>query len=281
MKLQISAKQNAAVENALRQAAAALQAGRAQEAERGANHVLAQHRKHPGASQLLGMALLDQNRAGEAIGPLQDALRARPNAAAETYLAKAFRRTGRSPEALTLLQQAIVRQPPLPHAFFELGTLFYEQGRLPEALDMLERGMKIAPQIIEFSLVIGNICIDLGRCNRAETAFARVLVGAPGHSEALRGLGCAFMGRGDFARAAERLTRALASNPNDARAQLLLASCLFELGKADEAVERLRSLVRTTPQLIGQAVKAMTEAGRGRLWLKPSAAAEFLGLKNV
>jgi tetratricopeptide (TPR) repeat protein len=280
MKLQSSANQDAAVDIVLRQAAAALQAGRPQEAERGAKQVLTQHRKHPGASQLLGMALLAQGRAADAVAPLQDAHSARPGAAVETYLGAALRKTGKSSEAIKLLQQAIERQPPLPQAFFELGTLLHEHRRLAEAEEVLERGMKIAPQIVEFSLALGNVSIDRGDCARAEAAFARVLVGAAGHPDALRGLACAYMGRGDFTLAAERLTAALGRNPNDARAQLLLATCLFELGKADEAVERLRALVRTEPQYFGQAMKAMTEAGRGRLWLKPSAAAEFLRVKN-
>ena len=280
MKLQSSTEQNAAIENALRQAAAALQGGRAQEAERIARDVLSREARHSGASQLLGMALLAQDRGADAVGPLQDAHRARPNAAVETYLAAALRKAGRAAEALALLQQAVERQPPLPHAFYELGNLLYEQRRLAEAETVLDRGMKIAPQIVEFSLALGNICMDRGHCDRAEAAFARVPVGAPGQPDALRGLGCAFMARGDFVRAAERLTQALSRNPNDARAQLLLATCLFELGRPDEAVNRLRTLVRTAPQFFGQAMKAMTEAGRGRLWLKPSAAAEFLGAKT-
>ena len=278
--MQTSTNQNAAIENALRQAAAALQAGRQQEAERIVRDVLSRHSKHPGASQLLGMALLAQDRHSEAVGPLQDAHRARPNAAVETYLAAALRKTGRAAEALPLLQQAITRQPPLPHAFYELGSLLYEQRRLSEAQEVLERGLAVAPQVAEFSVTLGNIFADRGRSERAETAFAKALATMPGHPDALRGLGCSLMARGHFTPAAERFTQALARNPNDARTQLLLATCLFELGKTDEAIERLRAVVRTTPQLFGQAVKAMTEAGRGRLWLKPSAAAEFLGVKT-
>lgn len=269
--------QQAAVDNSLRQAATALQSGRAQEAERISNEVLSRYAKHAGASQLLGMALLAQDRPGDAVAPLQVAHLARPNAAVETYLAAALRKSGRAAEALPLLQQAIGRQPTLPHAFFELGTLLYEQRRLAEAEEVLERGLKFAPQVVEFPLLLGNIFMDRGHGDRAEAAFTRALATAPGHPDALRGLGSALMARGEFARAAERLTEVVARYPEDARAQLLLATCLLELGKTDEAIERLRSVVRTTPQLLGQAVKAMTEAGRGRLWLKPSAAAKFLG----
>lgn len=272
--------QQAAVENSLRQAAAALQSGRAQDAERISKEVLSRNAKHPSASQLLGMALLAQDRGADAVAPLRDAHRARANAAVETYLAAALRKTDRADEALALLQQAITRQPPLPHAFYELGSLLYEQRRLNEAQEVLERGLAVAPQVAEFSVTLGNIFSDRGQSERAEAAFARALTIMPGHPDALRGLGCSLMGRGHFAGAAERFTQALGRNPNDARTQLLLATCLFELGKTDEAIERLRAVVGTTPQLFGQAVKAMTEAGHGRLWLKPSAAAKFLGVKN-
>ena len=271
---------HSSIESSLQEAAAALQSGRSRDAERITRRIVSEHAQHPGASQLLGMALLAQDRASDAIVPLQRAHRARPNSAVETYLAAALRKTGRAPEALTLLRRATERQPPLPHAFYELGSLFYEQRRLSEAQEVLERGLAFAPQVAEFSVMLGNIFSDRGQSERAEAAFARALTTMPGHPDALRGLGCSLMARGHFTPAAERFTQVLGRNPNDARAQLLLATCLLELGKTDEAIDHLRALIRTTPQLLGQAVKAMTEAGRGRLWLKPSAAAEFLGLKT-
>src|SRR3954465_10648224 len=104
MKLHKNIKRSAATENALREAAAALEAGRAQECEGIARSLIGNRDRDAAALQLLGMALLAQNRASEAVPPLEEAARIRPGAAVETYLATAFKRTARAAEALTLLQ---------------------------------------------------------------------------------------------------------------------------------------------------------------------------------
>jgi predicted Zn-dependent protease len=270
------AELDASLEDALRPAAVALQEGRAKEAESITQQVLARRRDHPGALQLLGMTLLAQQRPEAAIAPLEGAMRKRPGAAVETYLAVALRKTGRSAEALTLLQRASERQPPLPQAFYELGMLLYEQERIAEAEAALARGMRVAARTDVFSLALGSIYLQRGEANKAESAFAAVVANAPNDGSALRGLGSALMGRGEFNRAAERFRRAIVCDPTDVRARLLLASCLFELSKPEEAIAILRAIVRERPQALGDALKACTGSGRGRLWLRPSSAAAFL-----
>jgi tetratricopeptide (TPR) repeat protein len=271
-------RNDAATHKMLEQAAAALLSGRISEAQEIARNRLTRHPRHPGALQLLGMTLLAQSRPREAVEPLEQAALRSPGAAVETYLAVALRRTGRSAEAVTLLERATEREPTLSQAFYELGTLLYEQRRVAEAEAVLNRGIKLMPGAGDCSLALGTILLDRGELENAAIAFARVLANAPGHSGAPHGLGSAFMGGGEFDRAAAKFRQAIASDPSDTRAQLMLATCLFELGQPEEAIERLRSLLRSAPHLFGGAVKACSEAGRGRLWLKPSAAAECLGL---
>ena len=109
---------------------------------------------------------------------------------------------------------------------------------------------------------------------------ASVVASAPDHAGALLGLGSVLMAHGEFDRAAERFRRVIARDPTLARAQLLLASCLFELGKTDEAATILRTLVGIAPRAFGDALTVCAGSGRGHLWLRPSRAAEFFGLKN-
>ena len=271
---------NAADEDALRQAALALQSGRARAAEQIVQGLLTRHAGHPGALQLLGMTLLAQDRPREAFAPLQEAARSRPGPAVETYLGVALRRTSRPDEAVTVLRRASERQPTIPQAWYELGLLLYEQRQFAQAQAALERGRQIASGTIEFSLALGSMFLERGEASKAESAFASVVAGAPDHSGALLGLGSALMARGEFDRAAERFRRAIARDPTLARAQLLLASCLFELGKPEQAVTALRTLVRISPQAFGDTLTVCAGSGRGRLWLRPSRAAEFFELKK-
>jgi predicted negative regulator of RcsB-dependent stress response len=60
------------------------------------------------------------------------------------------------------------------------------------------------------------------------------------------------------------------------RARLDLAHCLLELGRFEAGVAELRTVVRSSPQHYGKALKMLASSRRGRLWLKPSMAASFL-----
>ena len=266
-------------ERLVREGADALRSGRVVEAEGLAQSLLARHPRNPDALELFGMALLAQNKASEAIEPLRDAARARPGAVVETCLGQALRKTGRIPEALVILQQASERQPPVSDAFFELGTLLYEKRRFAEAEAVLIRGIAVAPAG-QLSFVLGTIFLERGDFEDASVSFARALAANPGHPSALCGLGRARMARGELERALEKFREAMANNPSEGRARFLTAQCLFELGRPAEAIECLRALVAWAPQSFGGAVKTCVEAGKGRLWLKPSAAAKALGFKR-
>src|SRR4051812_25668336 len=111
------------VERLVSEGAQALRSGRIAEAEDLARNLLARHPRDPDALQLFGMTLLAQDKASEAIEPLREAARMRPGAIVEVHLGQALRRAGRIAEALSVLQQASERQPPVSDAFFELGTL--------------------------------------------------------------------------------------------------------------------------------------------------------------
>ena len=268
-----------AVESLVREGVQALRSGRVAEAQGLARNLLTEHPRNPDALALFGMALLAQDRASEAIEPLRDAAHVRPGAIVEIYLGQALRKTGRIAEALTVLRQASERQPPVSEAFFELGTLLYEKRRFAEAEAVLVRGMTIAPAG-QLSFVLGTIFLERGDFEKASVAFARALSTHPGHPSALCGLGRAQMARGDLDRALQNFRQAMANNPSEGRARFLTAHCLFDLGRPDEAIECLRALVAWAPQSFGGAVRTCVEAGKGRFWLKPSAAANALGFKR-
>jgi tetratricopeptide (TPR) repeat protein len=264
----------------LQHAVAAMRNGNPQEAERIARDTLSRHRDHPLALRLLGVALLEQRRHADAIAPLEGCVQARPDAGGETYLAVAYLAVGRSEESMTLLQQATERRPPFPPAFLELGKLLRQQHRYAEAEAILKRGVEAAPNVSDFPLTLGSVLLERGDMEGAKHAFAKALAIAPGLTAALQGLVYSLKDSGDFHAALEQARHVFARNPSDTSSHLLLATCLLELGKSEEATEQLRSLVGASPKLLGKALRAFTDVGHGRLWLKPSAAAEFLGVKR-
>ena len=169
----------AAIDEALRLGAAALAERRAPEAERLAREVMARDSRHPDALHLLGVALLAQNRAREAVAPLEAAARGRSGSRVEAHLGKALVELGRASEALTHLQRAIECDPPFAPAFQELAMLLCSMRRFDEAEVVLKRGLEGAPTSLELSLDLGRLYLIRADAKNAKIAFARALVNAP------------------------------------------------------------------------------------------------------
>ncbi len=263
-------------DEAVQQGLRAVDHQRADEGERIARDVLARHPHHPGALHLLGVALVAQKRPREAIAPLDEAARSISDPVFEAHLAVALRDAGRSAEALTWLQRASARQPPSVVALLELGILLCALRRFTEAEAVLRRGLEVAPTVPELSMELGGVYLNRADPANAKIAFARALAQAPGHPRALQGFGTALLYERDFERAAVRFRQVLAREPGHVRARLDLAHCLLELGNWDEAVACLRATVAAAPRLYGRALRTLASSGRGRFWLRRSAAAAFL-----
>src|SRR6266508_582822 len=129
----------------LQRATAAINLGRPEDGERFARNVLAGIPQHPKALYLLGRALLQQNRAAQAVAPLERAARALQDPAVETQLGIALREIGRTEDALARLRRATKRRPAHPEAFHELGLLLSSLGRADEAVTAVEHGFQLAP----------------------------------------------------------------------------------------------------------------------------------------
>jgi len=265
---------------ALVRAVAAADSGNVSEAERIARDVLAKSPHHLEALQLLGALLMGQGRPREAVAPLEEAARQSANPEVETHLAIALREIGRADEALASLYRAVERQPAFPRAFQELGNLLRAKRRYAEAESVLKRGLDAAPTVPELSLALGGVCLDRADSSGAKVAFARALSIVPGNADAHLGFGVALQYEGDFARAAERFRRVLAHDGHHHRARMNLGYCLIELGQVDEGIACLRAAVEAAPHNYGSALRMLISAGRGRFWLRRSAAAESLGLSG-
>ncbi|MCX7311836.1 MAG: tetratricopeptide repeat protein [Hyphomicrobiales bacterium] len=267
----------AAVDAALARAKTALDQGRASEAEQLARTVLAKDARHAHALRLLGGALLLQERHAEAIEPLERAAKVLREPGLDTQLAIALRTVGRTDDALSRLKRAIKREPPYAFAFHELGFLLNALHRHDEAIATIRRGIEIAPLASNLWVLLGSIYHARRDLQGAQAAFARALTISPNLASAHYGIGTALMSQAAFARAAEHFRIASINDPGDLQARLKLAGCLLETGQTDTALASLRTVVRGGPQEVyAMSLKLMLSTGRGRFWLRPSAAARAL-----
>lgn len=265
-----------AEDDALHRCSAALAQRRPAEAERIAREVLTKSPQHPAALFFLGVAMLVQGRASEAVSPLETAARLHLDASIETHLAIALRECGRLAEALTWFERATSRSPAFAPAFKELGATYRQLRRFADAEAVLRRGQELAPAMPDLDMLLGAICLDRADPAKAQAAFARVLAQVPGHPEALFGLATAFVNQGEFARAAEHYRQILVRDGAHVRALLYLGHCQMELGQWDEGVATLRASLRIDPKARGHVLRMMVASARGKFHLKRSAMIRLL-----
>jgi tetratricopeptide (TPR) repeat protein len=265
---------------ALQRARVALNSDRPQDAERIADEILKLDPRNGTALQVRGCALLMQKRAADALAPLQAAAQSLRDAETDTLLAMALRQTGRTEQALSRFKRATKRQPPYAPAFHELGYLLMSLANYAEAIAALRRGLEIAPMMPQLSVQLGEVLLRCRSYGEAKTAFARALEIAPNSADALFGLAKAHQSLGERTQAATCYRRCLVLTPQDGACWLNLGHCLLRLGEIEAGYDCFRSAVRGDPQRYGKALTSLAASGRGKLWLKPSAAAQFFAPKR-
>jgi Tfp pilus assembly protein PilF len=251
---------------------------RPHEAERLAEGVLKSNRGNALAAEVLGRALLMQNRADEAIVPLERAVRRDGNPAIETLLATALAAIGRSDEALDQLRRTMARRPAFPPAFLEAAGQLGKIGRLEEALAALEDGLALTPDAADLRMELGFLSVKHNDRAKARALFLQVLAAAPERHDALLALARVMALDGEYAAAADCYRRALGLRPDDAVTRNNLGICLLEMGERDAGEASLRAAMRGDPHTTGRAITSLAAASHGRFFLRPSAAAKFLGV---
>jgi tetratricopeptide (TPR) repeat protein len=260
----------------LQRATLALNTKRPEEAQRIAEEILRREPRNARALHILGFALLMQGRAEAAVSPLEAAARGRHDPEIETQLALALSQLGRRDDALSRLKRASKRQPPYAPAFHGLGSLLFAMGRYDEAIEALRRGVAVAPMMPEMSIQLGGVFLQRRKYEEARAAFGQALSISPDLSDALLGMGKAQYAMGQSEAAAECFRRCLKIRPDDDSVWLYLGHCLLRLGEREAGYECFRTASRGDPRRYGRALSSLAASGRGRTWLRPSAAARFM-----
>jgi tetratricopeptide (TPR) repeat protein len=259
----------------LEAAISALREGDAAKAEQLAAALLTSQGTNLRAALVLGQALLMQDRAQEAIDPLESALRHDDDPGARLLLARAFALLGREVEGLDHLRRATSRRPPFPPAFLELARLLGRLGRLEEGVAVIEAGLELTPEDAALSIGLGYLHLERDDRAKARVAFLRARSAAPERGDAMVALASVLALDGDHAAAADLYRQALIARPDDQVTRINLAKCLLELGERGAGEDALRAAARSEPRLVGSVIAALARAPHGRFFLRPSAAADF------
>jgi len=260
----------------LERAAFALQMQRFSEAEQLASEALKASRTDAAAVSILARALIAQNRAEEAIVPLERIARRDGGPGIETLLAAALSGARRRPEAIELLRKTTARRPPFLPAFQELAGQFAKDDQFGEAISVIESGLALIPENIELRLDLANLHLQRNERAKARAILSETLQAAPGRPDILTALARVLLLDGEYTEAADTYRHALGLHPDDALTRANLATCLLEMGQRDAGEATLRAALRGRPQILGRAIYALAYSSHGRFFFRQSAAAKFL-----
>lgn len=216
-------------------------------AERAARAALAADPADGEAAYLLGSSLLFQNRFGEALAPLRDALRLAPRRGVGHRLGYCHLALGDFGAAERVLREEVRQYPDLVNACNALGVALVNQSRREEALAAFLEAAKRDPGSAEANNNIANVLSDLGRAEEALPYLRNAVAASPALAEGHYNLGLLLhkLQQHEAAVASFEEVLRLAPRTPYALGQLVwneLALCRWERSTA--AVQRLRRAVR-------------------------------------
>src|SRR5262249_44201798 len=141
----------------LERAVLALRMRQFAEAEQLALELLKANRTNVAGISILARALLAQNRASEAILPLERAVRRGNDPEIQMLTGAALGSACRRAEAIDQLRKIASRRPPFLPAFQELAGQLVKSGDLGQAITVLESAVETAPGNVDLQLDLARL----------------------------------------------------------------------------------------------------------------------------
>ncbi|AHY54312.1 tetratricopeptide repeat protein [Bradyrhizobium japonicum] len=272
----MSGKPNSPLAQLLQQAFLALRAKQFDIARQLATEALKSNRTDRNAVLILAHALLGQERAEEAIAPLEKAAKRNGDPEIETLLGHVLCAARRRSDGLAQLRRTAARRPPYLPAFQELAGQLANAGEVGKAVGMIEQALALAPASVDLQLDLGRMHVRNNNRAKARTVLTAARAIAPGRTDILTELAWAELLDGAYAEAADTYRHALGLRPDDTLSRANLAICLMEMGQRTSGETALRLVLRGRPHMLSRAAFAMATSSHGRFFFRPSAAAKFL-----
>ena len=236
--------------NVLRAAIAAHQAGQLANAARLYQEVLTQEEANAEALHMLGVLYHQQADHARAIELMGRAVAHQPNNPAfHANLAEAYRAIGQYERAAGCCRVAISLRPNYPEALANLGLALEGMGLRDEAITQYENALRLRPDFVAAHTNLGNVARELGRLDQALAHFRQAVRIDPGHAAAQSNLGQLLLDRGLPLEALPHCEEAVRLQPNLASLHHNLGNALRVLGRYTEARGAYNEAIRLAPGL--------------------------------
>ncbi|MBV8857306.1 MAG: tetratricopeptide repeat protein [Acidobacteria bacterium] len=197
----------------------------------------------------VGVLLMKQNRAREAVAPLEQAVKMNgQNAAAQALLGNAYVAADRPEEGLAALRAAAALDAKLFATQFGLGYAHLSLGHNEEAVAAFTAALRLEPTSPEAFVGLGNAYTRMLRYREADDAFARALALKSDSAEALMGQAVLQYYQGQYALLVETAQRAARAAPQSAAAQTLLGASLATTGDMAGGLRATQAAARLEPE---------------------------------
>jgi len=248
----------------------AMQQGRLDAAEAGAEQILRAAPRHTGALHILGVICLQRRQMPEALRWLKKATQAdQRNAMIWATLGYACFETAAFRDAVDAFRKASLIDARAHPALHGLGKSLQALGRYQEAAAALGRAIALEPRNPDYLNDRGVALMESGVITEALRDFDAALLLAPGFFGALMNKGLALKKSGDAASACMALDQAINLNPSYAPAHNNRAAILLDLGDAAQALAAADRAIALAPDF----AEAWNNKGLALLDLKDHSAA--------
>jgi tetratricopeptide (TPR) repeat protein len=253
-------------EDIVRRAAAAFNAGQADEARKLCEQGLARTPREPMLSHLLAAMLFAQRDAATARFHIENSLNVRPdNAAARMLAGRIARAAGDFQAALVHFDRATALNPQR-EAFVEQARTLDQASLRAPAREAWAAILKVIPDHQEAASRLGRLAFEDGDLTEAASYLERATAGdAP--ASTWFDLGVVRQDMRDHAAAEAAYRKVLEIKPDHAEAALNLGIVLQESGDPDAAMGAYATAYRLRAEMFGAIAMALTSAPHGRLWL--------------
>ena len=150
-------------------------------------------------------------------------------------------------EAVQPLSEALRLRPDSVEALWLMGVLSLELGRFEEGVPHVTRLIELAPEETQPRLLLGALLEPLGRVDDAVVQYREVLARDPYHRDALMAVGKLALRGEDVVAAEQVINNLVARYPTDSGAQILHGRFYAFVGAYREALLALQNAVLLDP----------------------------------
>jgi tetratricopeptide (TPR) repeat protein len=235
------------LQHQLESALAHHRANRLGEAEKIYRQILASNPQNPDALFLLGSLAHQTGKSDDAINLLNQAIQISPNAPDfHMNLAMVLASQRRLPEAVAAYKKSIALRPH-PTACFNLAIILSQMGDFDSAATAYHQTISLNPQFPDAYNNLGGLLANLNRLEEAVAAFDQAITLKPNFAEAHQNRGQALTDLNRLDEAVTSLQKSLAIQPNSAAAHNSLGIALQHLGRLEESLAAFHQAIKLAP----------------------------------